>query len=97
MKVDVVRVKGKELPVAIYQPLGKKGELGEDTVKMAKLFEAAFDLYQKQKWDESEKLLHEMAAFAPCGLCETYLDRIAHFRAEPPEKDWDGVFVYTTK
>lgn len=97
MKVDVVRVKGKELPVVIYQPLGKKGELGEDTVKMAKLFEAAFDLYQKQNWDEAEKLLREMAAIAPCGLCETYLDRIAHFRESPPTADWDGVYVYTTK
>lgn len=97
MKVDVVRVKGKEQPVAIHQPLGKKGELGEDTVKMAKLFEAAFSLYQKQDWNEAEKLLHEMNAFAPCGLCETYLDRIAHFRESPPPADWDGVYVYTTK
>jgi adenylate cyclase len=97
MKIDVVRVKGKEQPVAIYQPLGRKGELSDDAGKMAQLFEAAFDLYQKQDWDAAEKLLHEMAAIAPCGLCETYLDRIAHFRASPPPKDWDGVYVYTTK
>ncbi len=97
MKVDVVRVKGKEQPVAIHQPLGRKGELSEDAVRMAKLFEAAFDLYQKQNWDEAEKLLREMAAIAPCGLCETYLDRIAHFREAPPPADWDGVYVYTTK
>lgn len=97
MKVDVVRVKGKEQPVAIYQPLGRKGELSEDAVKMAKLFEAAFGLYQKQDWDAAEKLLREMNAIAPCGLCETYLDRIAHFRESPPPADWDGVYVYTTK
>jgi adenylate cyclase len=97
MKIDVVRVKGKEKPVAIYQPLGRKGELGDEAGKMAKLFEAAFDLYQQQKWDESEKLLSQMKEIAPCGLCETYLDRIAHFRSNPPAQDWDGVFVYTTK
>jgi adenylate cyclase len=97
MKIDVVRVKGKEKPVAIYQPLGRKGELSEDASKMAQLFEAAFGLYQKQDWTGAEALLHELAAIAPCGLCETYLDRIAHFRANPPAPDWDGVFVYTTK
>ena len=97
MKVDVVRVKGKETPVAIYQPLGRKGELGEDAKKMAQLFETAFGLYQKQDWQGAETLLHELAAIAPCGLCETYLARIAHFREHPPAPDWDGVFVYTTK
>jgi adenylate cyclase len=30
-------------------------------------------------------------------LYDVYLERIAHFRAEPPPTDWDGVFVYTTK
>jgi adenylate cyclase len=97
MKVDVVRVKGKETPVAIFQPLGRKGELSEDAGKMAQLFEAAFGLYQKQDWQGAETLLHELAAIAPCGLCETYLARIAHFRENPPAPDWDGVFVYTTK
>jgi adenylate cyclase len=97
MKIDVVRVKGKETPVAIFQPLGRKGELSEDASKMAQLFEAAFALYQKQDWAGAETLLHELAAIAPCGLCETYLARIAHFREHPPAPDWDGVFVYTTK
>jgi adenylate cyclase len=97
MKIDVVRVKGKETPVAIFQPLGRKGELSEDASKMAQLFEAAFALYQKQDWDAAEKLLRELAEIAPCGLCETYLARIAHFRENPPAPDWDGVFVYTTK
>ena len=97
MKVDVVRVKGKETPVAIYQPLGRKGELDEDASKMAQLFEAAFALYQKQDWEAAEKLLRELDAIAPCGLCQTYLERIAHFRDSPPPSDWDGVFVYTTK
>ncbi len=97
MKIDVVRVKGKETPVAIYQPLGRKGELSEDALKLAQLFEAAFGLYQKQDWDAAESLLREIDSIAPCGLCETYLERIAHFREYPPAADWDGVFVYTTK
>ena len=97
MKVDVVRVKGKETPVAIYQPLGRKGELPEQVQMIARLFEAAFVRYQACDWDGASKMLTELNAAAPCGLCDIYLERIAHFRAEPPPSEWDGVFVYTTK
>jgi adenylate cyclase len=97
MKVDVVRVKGKETPVAIYQPLGREGELSEQAQMIARLFEAAFARYQAQDWDGAAKMLTELKAAVPCSLCDIYLERIAHFRAEPPPPDWDGVFVYTTK
>ncbi len=97
MKIDVVRVKGKETPVAIYQPLGRKDELSEQTQMIACLFEAAFARYQAQDWDEATKMLTELKAAAPCRVCDIYLERIAHFRETPPPADWDGVFVYTTK
>ena len=97
MKVDVVRVKGKETPVAIYQPLGRKGELSDEAQMIARIFEAAFARYQAQDWGEATKMLTELKAAAPCALCDIYLERIAHFRESPPPADWDGVFVYTTK
>jgi len=98
MKVDVVRVKGKETPVAIYQPLGRRGELSDEAQKVALLFEAAFTRYQAQDWDgATEQLTALKAAIPACTLCDVYLERIAHFREAPPPADWDGVFVYTTK
>jgi adenylate cyclase len=97
MKIDVVRVKGKAKPVAIYQPLGRTDQLPEEAAKMARIFESVFERYQSQNWDEAEKMLHELMDAAPCKLCEVYLERIAHFRENPPPRDWDGVFVYTTK
>ena len=97
MKIDVVRVKGKETPVAIYQPLGRKDALSDEAQMIARLFEAAFERYQAQDWDAATKMLSELKAAAPCSLCDIYLERIAHFRENPPPADWDGVFVYTTK
>jgi adenylate cyclase len=97
MKVDVVRVKGKETPVAIYQPLGRRGELPDEAQMIAKLFDAAFARYQAQDWDGASQLLNELKAAVPCALCDVYLERIDHFRVAPPAADWDGVFVYTTK
>ncbi|HWR75702.1 MAG TPA: adenylate/guanylate cyclase domain-containing protein [Thiobacillus sp.] len=97
MKVDEVRVKGKETPVAIYEPLGPKDGLADAVRQDAAEFEAAFARYQAQDWDAAEAALRALNARAPRTLYDIYLERIAHSRAEPPPADWDGVFVYTTK
>ncbi len=97
MKVDEVRVKGKATPVAIYEPLGERIGLAEPVRQAAADFEAAFARYQAQDWNAAETALRALDARVPRTLHGIYLERIAHFRVEPPPADWDGVFVYTTK
>ena len=97
MKIDDVRVKGKETPVAIYEPLGSQADLDPAVKQNAADFEAAFASYQKQDWDAAEAALRALNQRAPRKLYDIYLERIAHFREAPPPADWDGVFVYTTK
>ena len=95
--VDRVRVKGKDVPVSIYEPLGVAAELPPERLKEAELFEAAFADYQAQRWDEAEIKLMELGRLQPRKLYEVYLDRVTHFRFNPPGRDWDGVFTFTTK
>jgi adenylate cyclase len=97
MKVDAVRVKGKETPVVIYEPIGPKAGLPESVRHDAEAFEAAFAAYQKQDWEAAGNILAELNSRTPRPLYDIYLERIAHFRDAPPPPDWDGVFVYTTK
>ena len=97
MKIDRVRVKGKETPVAIYEPLGLKDGLADSLRQDAADFEAALASYQKQDWEAAEATLRALSARGPRPLYDIYLERIAHFRSEPPPADWDGVYVYTTK
>jgi len=97
MKVDDVRVKGKQKPVEIYEVLGEKATLPAETLENARAFETAFAAYQRQQWDDAERQLRELNARAPRVLYDIYLERIALSRAKPPAPDWDGVFVYTTK
>jgi len=97
MKIDVVRVKGKETPVAIYEPLGLKDGLADSLRQDAADFEAAFASYQKQDWEAAEATLRVLNTRVPRALYDIYLERIAHFRTEPPPAGWDGVYVYTTK
>jgi len=97
MRIDRVRVKGKQQPVAIYEPLGEAAGLDPARAAEADRFETALDDYQAQRWDTAEATLRELAARNPRKLYDIYLQRIAHFRAEPPPVDWDGVFTFTSK
>jgi adenylate cyclase len=97
MTVDKVRVKGKDLPVTIYEPLGVDGEVPQDKLDRAAEFEAALADYLACRWDAAEAKLRGLNASQPGKLYEVYLERIAHFRTEPPPAGWDGAFTYTSK
>jgi adenylate cyclase len=95
--VDRVRVKGKDVPVAIFEPLGVAAEIAPERLEEAEQFEAAFQDYQAQRWDEAEIKLMELRRANARKLYDVYLDRVTHFRFNPPSKDWDGVFTFTSK
>jgi adenylate cyclase len=95
--IDRVRVKGKDVPVSIYEPLGLAVDIGPERLREAEQFEAAFLDYQGQRWDDAEIKLMELRKANARKLYDVYLDRVTHFRFNPPPKDWDGVFTFTSK
>ena len=95
--VDVVRVKGKATPVAIFEPLGRADAADEVAKARAESFSAALACYRGRDWDGAEAILMPLQAEAPERLYEVYRERIAHFRAEPPPADWSGVYVFSTR
>ena len=53
--------------------------------------------YRKQSWDKAEsmfQLCNEKYQDMPSVI---FLDRIAHFKTNPPPKKWDGVFEMKVK
>ncbi|MBI1174518.1 MAG: CHASE2 domain-containing protein [Sideroxydans sp.] len=97
-ELDQVRVKGKDKPVAIYEPLGLSGEVDKAVLEELKMFHQALRMYRKQEWDKAELQVYNLQRMAPQSkLYQVYADRIAYFRKHPPAEDWDGVFVFETK
>jgi adenylate cyclase len=97
-ELDRVRVKGKDEPVGIYEPLGLIGQVDKAVLGELQLFQQALRLYRSQDWDLAEVQLINLRQTAPERLVyQLYLERIAYFRAEPPGDAWDGVFAFHTK
>ncbi|HEY3325769.1 MAG TPA: adenylate/guanylate cyclase domain-containing protein [Novimethylophilus sp.] len=97
-ELDRVRVKGKDEPVAIYEPIGLQGHIDAATEKELALYREALKLYRAQNWDLAElQFLSLQKAYPGRYLYEVYIERIAYFRANPPGNDWDGAFTFKTK
>jgi adenylate cyclase len=102
LEIDTVRVLGKTEPVKIYALVGKQKVLKDPA------FDAAsscmvhfFEAYRSQRWQMAVHWLSEFANHAPrfglTGLIDCYRQRIDLLANDPPEPNWDGVFVADTK
>jgi len=101
IKLDLIQVKGQSVGVDIYSLQGD-AEYAESAefIALKEKHDAMLDAYYAQNWDAA------VARLADCRLLsndefpelyDLYDERIVEFRDNPPPKDWDGVFVATTK
>jgi adenylate cyclase len=98
LELDRVRVKGKEKPVGIYEPLGHKDAVDKHIKALLARHKQALAAYRSQDWDTAEREFFALQQASPGRkLYAIYLDRVNHFRAQPPGAAWDGVFTFTTK
>jgi adenylate cyclase len=95
-QLDLIRVKGKTVPVKIYELMGSRGD--GRLLEIAGMFEAGLAAYWEQDWVKAEKYFTEVLAKNPGdGPSKTFLSRIQGLRNTELPPDWDGVFVMTKK
>jgi adenylate cyclase len=96
-EIDLVRVKGKNEPVAIFEPVGPVDEVDEESKRMLDDYVKALNAYRSRDFERAASLFGELKQRDDALLYNVYLDRIDSFRHEPPGADWDGVFEHKTK
>jgi adenylate cyclase len=97
-ELDLVRVKGKNEPVAIFEPVGHKNDLEKAVTSEITSYKRALINFRAQSWDKAELDFFNLTRQYPDRfLYQVYLDRITVYRNNPPGDDWDGVFTHTTK
>jgi len=97
-ELDAVRVKGKDKPVTIFEPICEEVLLDSVTKENLVRYHEALGFYRSQNWDEAELRFAELQKLEPLrDLYAMYLKRITYFRHNPPDGAWDGVFNFETK
>jgi adenylate cyclase len=97
-ELDRVKVKGKDEPVAIYEPVGLTGEPSRAEMEELKLWGQFLRTFRSQDWDAAEVLLLNLSRANPRYLYDkVYPERIAFYRKDAPGADWDGSWKFDTK
>lgn len=97
-ELDAVRVKGKKLPVKIYELICPKEKAAEHE-GYVKLFEEGLALYRQCRWDEAIAVFEKVHEIRPGGdpTSLIYIERCRDLKDHPPEMPWDGVYTMTKK
>jgi len=96
--LDLVIVKGRSTPVAVYELVGRKGEVSGERLQALSIYEEGGRLYSSRDWLGAAARFQEVLRLdpedAPASL---YLERCEALMADPPPEEWDGVYVMTHK
>lgn len=95
-EVDVIRVKGKDQPVAVYEALGFRDPAGLGD--MLDAYEEGLAAYRARKWKVAMKAFEAALKIMPDdGPSAMYRDRCRVYAEQPPADDWDGVWTLKSK
>ncbi|RAP33045.1 hypothetical protein DID77_03700 [Candidatus Marinamargulisbacteria bacterium SCGC AG-439-L15] len=99
--VDLVRVKGKEKPIKIFNPLlslNSSSSLLTKAKQTEALFDEAFDAFVSKKFKKSLKLYSGYQKENPDDIIpQLFIDRCTDYLKNPPPDDWDGCQTLKTK
>ena len=97
-ELDRVRVKGKDKPVTIFEPVGLRKDIGKSQRDEINLYNQALKYFRDKNWDMAElSFLNLLKATPDTVLYKVYGERISIYRKSPPPDAWDGVWTHETK
>ncbi len=97
-ELDLVRVKGKEDPVRIYELVGRSGQADVKIIQGINCFEEGVNAYRNMCWEEAiEKFNQALDLYEEDPPSQLYLKRCQTYQKTPPSEGWDGVYIMTTK
>lgn len=97
-ELDRVRVKGRRGAVGVWEPVGTARDVDAEQRDRLRHHGEALQRYRARDWDGAEARLVSLSQREPTTqLYRIYLERIARFRTNPPEPDWDGTVTYDEK
>jgi adenylate cyclase len=102
-ELDLIRVKGKNQPVLIYELICRKGEdsaygSAKDLQERLEQFNLGRTLYRARRWEEAQRTFQSILdKWNEDGPSRAYWKRCQEYLFDEPPIGWDGVFTMTHK
>ena len=98
-EIDVLRVKGQNTSVAIYEVLDHySADQFPQMNDVLRCYLTGYIAMRKRDWKAAQQSVSEALQLHPGDKpSKTHLERIGYYIERPPADDWDGVWVMTSK
>ena len=98
-ELDLIRVKGKEQPIKVFELIAsKRDRLDEKFEKMLVAYNTGLEHYKKREWDDAINSFESCVNLQPNDTPSSeYRSRCIEYKFNSPGPDWDGVTVMTEK
>lgn len=97
-EIDLLRVKGKQEPIVVYELLARKGQLDAHKRQVVEVYLEGMAAYKTRNFSTACARFSEAVTIDPSdGPSRVYLERSTSCRSTPPPSDWDGVYELTSK
>jgi adenylate cyclase len=94
-QLDLLAVKGKKIPVRVYEAICQAGDVAADALERINAYNDALALYSARRFAEAEQAFLRLAGEDT--VAALYVERCRAYRATPPSTEWDGSFGMTEK
>ena len=94
--LDEIRVKGKDIPVKIYELIWEKGSLTEKQKQIHNAFIWAMVQYKEQSFSDAKDIFEKLSQDGD-KPSKTYVLRCKYYLENPPESSWDGIWTMLEK
>lgn len=97
--LDLIRVKGKQKPIRVYELIGFKTTPYKDNyLKMLENYHQGYEAYCRRSWDEAIQFFDNCRSLVPKDYpSQMYFERCVDFKYNSPPDDWDGVITLKEK
>ena len=97
-ELDLVKVKGKDQPVRVYEPCCPVDEATPELKEELQLLEQALEAFRTQEFHRAKTLFSQLQqAHSEVYQYTMYLERLQQLEQEPPAADWDGSWTRMSK
>lgn len=97
-ELDFIRVEGKKQPIRVYELAARKNALSPEKRQAFAVFADALRLYRERRFKDAQAEFLRVATLVPNDQpAAVYFKRCEQFLRTEPPRDWDGVFVMTSK